>query len=392
MMETTRLCRAAALAALLAAPAAAQEGWTQRAFRYEYQLIGEYERHWNERREESRLNPRNVAELRAIGDELRAYPAGEVSFGPFKARADLKIDWRPYGNTMRDSSAVAYGEVQELRAAVGLGDAAYLVAGRQRLGWGTGIVWNPTRVEPQKDPFRLGNRLRGADVVRFEYVHAAATANLLFFPAQFSQPSAFAARLETSVAGVAGSASVVAPGTGRWRVGYDASAALDRLTLYVEGAARARSLRPMLDSLGAQRARPDARDLAGLYHDVVAGSLLSPSARTQFVVEYRYQSDFSTALEDDVFVTHLPRNAELYDPLGRGRHRVYVNGRYGLPGRSGVSLGAFLDPATHQSILVPGTGWSRASYRLDVQAFVFRERHDVSVFRSTVQCILSAYY
>jgi len=369
----------------------ATPGWLGRRISAQYQLLAEAQYNWSRLRDDSRVNPDNAGRLAHRDDEVRLFPSADLTIGPAKLRGDVRASWTETPPAPHAARHPFDAEVQELRAGFSLGSAVYVVAGRQRLGWGSGTMWNPARVEPQKDPLRPGNRLRGADAARVELTHGTSSLNVLVLPAQLGQPASTAARVEGTVHGVALAGSVIAPATSAWRVGYDASLARDRFTLHLEGTARGRSLRPSVDSLGTLTPRADG-GLAGLYHNVVVGGMLVPAPSLYVVAEYQYQSDYASATEDSLFVRFLPRNGQLYDPIGRGRHRLFAQIRRASMSGSAVSVLGFADLVTHQTIVAPTVELARGGLSLSVAPYLYTDRAPVSVYRARLQTVLSAYF
>lgn len=372
------------LAVLALAPAAAAA-----QLRTTHQVIAELQLNANALRTDSRLNPGNAAGLQALDPHLRIFPAAELSTGPVKLRADLGVALdRTEERGLRGSA-----EVQELYTGVTLSERAYLVVGRQRLGWGTGFVWNPTRLDAAKDPLRVANRLKGLDAVRVEYAAPAATVNVLVGASEGDHRYLYAARVEKTFGPLSTSVSAVNPGRGDWRAGYDWSYASDRWTLYGEGTVQGASARPRVDSAGARVEPGRAGGVSGLYHDVVAGSLLSVSPRVTAVAEYRFRNDYYTGAQNDRFVRSLPRNGDLYDPTGMGRGRIFGMLRYADAERGfGVSLRGFADPTTGQLMFGPGTERSGRNLKLEVTPLVFYDPGHVSPHRAQVQVVLSSFF
>src|SRR5690242_15043654 len=94
-----------------------------------WQLFSELQYDANRRRDDSPLNPNNVAGLPAGETEWRLFPVVETEAGRWRARADLRASVRRVGV---DPVGAAV-EAQELVVGVALSDALYLAAGRQRL-------------------------------------------------------------------------------------------------------------------------------------------------------------------------------------------------------------------------------------------------------------------
>jgi hypothetical protein len=271
-----------------------------------------------------------------------------------------------------------------------LGDAVYLAAGRQRLGWGTGLVANPTRLETQRDAFRLTNRTRGTDAVRLEWVRPALTTNLVVGPARAAARTLVALRAERTFGAAAASASVVTRGGRDWRAGGDVALPLGAVTLFAEGTASQWSERPALDTTAA----PPPADVLrrGRFVDVVAGGIWTPLASVRIAGEYRYQSDNLTRDGFGAFVRTLPNGYARYDPLGMGRHRLFASARFEPSQHAAAALNVFADPVTRQAVLAPVLEASRRRMRLEISPLLFVERRTVSAFRSRLQFVLTTVY
>jgi hypothetical protein len=389
-MHRSTLRRTAAallLGAALPAGAGAQDGFQQ-------QTIAELHTNVSAVADSSVLNPGNAAELGGVRTTLRLYPAAELRHGWLKLRADARFS----APLLNAEGSRAGAELQEGYAGVALGDAAYLAAGRQRLGWGTGLIWNPTRIDAEKDPLRTSSRLRGIDAVRLEYAFSGATLNVLAAApdvtrAESSRDLLYAARLETRVAGVATSLSAVNPGRSDWRLGWDFSAAADRFTVYGEGTLRRASELPVVDGAGSTVRRGESGRVMGAHHDVVLGTLLSLSPRWSGMVEYQYRSDAWSGAEYRRFVDDLPRSGPLYDALGPGRHRVFGMARMtGDEGAWSVALKGFADPVSGTFVLSPTLERSGSRFKAEISPQLFLDRDAVSPYRTRTQVIVSAFF
>jgi hypothetical protein len=386
--RTTR--RAALLAlALAAAPAAAgaQQG-------LQHQVIAELQMDGAVRADSSVLNPGNAARLGGVEGTLRLFPWAEYRTGPVKARVDLRLEGSALG---RDGTQAA-AELQEGYVGVSLSQSLYLAAGRQRLGWGTGFIWNPTRIDAGKDPLRTSNRLRGIDAVRLEWSAGNTSVNVLAASQDVMRYASaddllWAARAETKLGPVTTSLSAVNPGRPGWRLGWDWSAAGDRFTVYGEGALRGRSDARLVAGDGTGEARGTDGHVLGAHHDVVLGSMVNLTPRVMGLVEYEYRSDAWSGAEFHRFVDALPRNGELYDPIGPGRHRVFGMVKYsGADNTVGVALKAFADPVSRTLILAPTLERAGSRFKMELSPFVYVDRYRVAPFRASTQLVLSAYF
>ena len=381
------LAAALAVGAALPAGARAQDGFSQ-------QTVAELHAHVTAAADSSVLNPGRVADLSGMTTSLRLYPAAEWRRGSLKVRADARFAAPLLG----EGGGRASAELQEGYAGLALSGAAYVAVGRQRLGWGTGLIWNPTRIDAEKDPLRTASRLRGIDAVRLEYAFAGATLNVLAATPDAARLESagdvlYAARLETRLAGVATSLSAVNPGRADWRLGWDFSAAADRFTVYGEGTLRRASERAVVDAAGATARRGAGGRVLGAHHDVVLGTLLSLSARWSGMVEYQYRSDAWSGAEYRRFVADLPRSGPLYDPLGPGRHRVFGMARMaGGEGTWSVALKGFADPVSGTFVLSPSLERSGTRFKAEVSPQLFLDRNDVSPYRTRTQVIVSAFF
>jgi hypothetical protein len=356
------------------------------AARFRWQLFSEMQYDANERRVDSPLNPHNVARLSGDEGEWRLFPVVETEMGRLRLRADTRVRGR-VADTERRAGDV---EAQELVAGLTLGDAFYLAAGRQRLGWGTGLVANPTRLEAQRDAFRLANRTRGTDAVRLEWVQPALTTNLVVSPSRVAGHTLAALRAERTFGAAAASASVVTRAGRDWRAGGDVALPLGVVTLFAEGTVSGWSERPALDTTPAPP--PDDVLRHGRFVDVVAGGIWTPHAAVRLAGEYRYQSDNLTRAGFDAFVRTLPNGYARYDPLGMGRHRLFASARFERSQQAAAVLNVFADPVTRQAVLAPALEASGQRVRLEISPFVFVERRKVSALASRLQIVLSAVY
>ena len=128
--------------------------------------IGAEEFHY--RTEATALNRDNVLGLDEDEDLLRA------TLGWKETHGALRLVFRGFLEKRLSSGADAEATVREAYAQYGFGDGMSVRVGKQRVGWGSGLAWNPTnRLEPPKNPLNTGLEQEGARAARLDFIPTA---------------------------------------------------------------------------------------------------------------------------------------------------------------------------------------------------------------------------
>ena len=97
------------------------------------------------------LNRDNVFGLDPTENLFRLTASGRKTFGKFAAKASAYVE-RQSGRTNETNLTFRQAFVEYKTD-----DGFLLRAGKQKIGWGSGLVWNPTaRLEPPKSPANPG--------------------------------------------------------------------------------------------------------------------------------------------------------------------------------------------------------------------------------------------
>jgi hypothetical protein len=109
------------------------------------------------------LNRDNIFGLEPTENLLRLAAGGRWTFGKFTAKAAAYLEQesgRESGTNFSFRQAFLEYKTDE---------GFLLRAGKQKIGWGSGFVWNPTaRLEPPKSPANPGTEQPGIDAVRMD--------------------------------------------------------------------------------------------------------------------------------------------------------------------------------------------------------------------------------
>ncbi len=138
------------------------------------------------------LNRDNVFGLDPTENLFRLTASGRKTFGKFAAKASAYVE-RQSGRTNETNLTFRQAFVEYKTD-----DGFLLRAGKQKIGWGSGLVWNPTaRLEPPKSPANPGAEQPGIDAVRMDIspadwasitmVAGRAQANLTDLPGSLSR-------------------------------------------------------------------------------------------------------------------------------------------------------------------------------------------------------------
>lgn len=249
------------------------------------------------------LNRDNVLGLDPTENLLRVTAAGRKSFGRFAVRAAAFVE-RQSGRT--DETNLTF---RQAFAEYKTDDGFLFRAGKQKVGWGSGFVWNPTaRLEPPKSPANPRTEQPGIDAVRMDIspadwasitlVAGRAQANLTDLPGSISRESdpqwsgALRARLLVNDTDVA---LTYLGGNGRaglW--GVDLGRTWGPIALHAESALyRGSEIDP---------ARADDTFLR-----VAAGALWTPG-NSSLSFEYFFNGEGMDGSQFDAYTTRLDRN------------------------------------------------------------------------------------
>ena len=327
----------------------ANHGFAQNKF--EYKIIVENEFEYFNIATDSKLNPDNqYLQLDEFNYETRFYPILKLENGKSKFQLEPLIKYAPT-KTKKDSLQLS---IQELYTGFELNNHVYLLIGKQRLTWGTGLIWNPTNFYTQKDPFRLNNRLEGLNQARIECYLGSLTLNLLASPNKDFDKLMYAAKLESNIGGLFYSFSYASVEKAQYQFGGDFSYAGDIFTLYGEGVMKNYSKYSFVNDTGGITPRPVVTNLKDFYSDLVLGGSLNISSNLIFQLEYQYRSDYNSKVGMKDFDRTIPNSLSIYDPLSMGKHTLYggVNFRDNY-GKYTITGGSFYDPLTQQLTLMP---------------------------------------
>lgn len=256
------------------------------------------------------LNRDNVLGLDPTENLLRVTAAGRKTFGRFAVRAAAFVE-RQSGRT--DETNLTFRQAfVEYRT----DDGFLLRAGKQKIGWGSGFVWNPTaRLEPPKSPANPRTEQPGIDAVRMDIspadwasitlVAGRAQAGLTDLPGSLSRTSdprwsgALRARLLVNDTDIALTYLGGADRAGLW--GLDLGRTWGAVALHAESALYRGS------EIDPERARDR-------FLRVAAGALWTPG-RSSLSVEYFWNGEGMSGSQFDAYTARLERNlATARDP------------------------------------------------------------------------------
>jgi Phosphate-selective porin O and P len=249
------------------------------------------------------LNRDNVLGLDPTENLLRVTAAGRKTFGKFAFRAAAFVE-RQTGRT--DETNLTF---RQAFAEYKTDDGFLLRAGKQKIGWGSGFVWNPTaRLEPPKSPANPGTEQPGIDAVRMDIspadwasitlVAGRAQANLTDLPGSLSRKSdpqwsgAVRARLLVNDTDIALTYLGGNDRAGLW--GFDLGRTWGPIAMHAESALyRGSEIDP---------GRADESFLR-----VAAGALWTPG-NSSLSFEYFFNSEGMNGSQFDAYTARLDRN------------------------------------------------------------------------------------
>ncbi len=249
------------------------------------------------------LNRDNVFGLDPTENLFRVAASGRKTFGKFAVKAAAYVE-RQTGRT--DETKLTFRQVF---AEYKTPDGFLLRAGKQKIGWGSGFVWNPTaRLEPPKSPANPRTEQPGIDAVRMDIspadwasitlVAGRAQANLTDLPGSLSRKSdpqwsgALRARLLVNDTDIALTYLGGNDRAGLW--GLDLGRTWGPIALHAESA--------LYRGSEIDAARPDDKFLR-----VAAGALWTPG-NSSLSFEYFWNSEGMNGSQFDAYTTRLDRN------------------------------------------------------------------------------------
>jgi|CXWL01.1.fsa_nt_gi hypothetical protein len=332
---------------------------------------------------ETSFSHRGYVELFAEARDLADSPTAErlgSGVDPHRvlARADLALDlerggFRAFAELFGSAAAETGGSQGRLyQGWLGWTRAdrkVSLRAGKAGLGWGVGTVWNPVRtIEQQKDLLFSDTALAGENLAELRLFGDRGNLSLLVLPESgAADATEVALRGASSVGDVGLAVSGVFGERANHRFGLEATGVVGPFAWVGEALYRRRSERAFVAADSARRVRGD-----GEYLSWLVGFNVALPAEVLLIAELYHDDEGDSARESRQLADALPQNADLFDPLGRGRDRAFLGLSRRLPEIDGsLAANYFFDEAsdTHTVQLrleahpVPDLQWTASVLR-----------------------------
>lgn len=346
---------------------------------FAYQVILETQAVYQAIREDSPVNPGNAWGLEAFTSVARLYPVLQFAhrFGQLDSKLQLEGLIRN-DNLAKDSTRFSF---QELYTQFSIADNHYFVAGKKRLDWGTGAIWNPTNFYIRKDPLRPQNRLDGIFMLSYAYLRGNGSWNLYLFPAREKENTAAAFRYEYTAARFDVALSFVEQGNDQ-QFGYEMAYGGDYFTAYSEGAVRSRTKAFHVGAGGA--GIPPGERKRRYYGEWVGGMTYSLDSHFSLSAEYRYRGDYPGRGEIARYKQFLPANPLVYDPLGIGRHTLFGNASWrDTYGKWSAQVRVFGDPVSGQWVVSPLGVWTMNNFQIELSGMWYAPSWQIYRFQGS---------
>ncbi|MCD7978292.1 MAG: hypothetical protein LUG51_14490 [Tannerellaceae bacterium] len=352
---------------------------------FSYQIIFESKLDYQKMDRHTPINPDNYMELKDFASLTQVYPVFS-----FESRTEqLSFLLQTEGNIRNynfdtDSTDFSF---QELFLQAGIKNKYFLVIGKKRLDWGTGMIWNPTNFYIQKDPLRTQNRLEGIYMIHFTWLIQNNALQCYIFPDKKGKDFSYALKYEIAGNRLDGSISYLRYKT-KDQIGVDFSYGGDKFTIYGEGVARNFSKSYKVSDSGIL-IPPKLSDKIFHMEWLTGGSLLLTNNFT-FRGEYRFRGDYLNKKDIQNFINYLPGNIILYDALTVSKHSLFGSLEYlDTYDRGSVSLRTFYDPVSGQHVLSPLGVWKKNNLQIELSAMFFNNKLPVYNLQTT---LLISYY
>lgn len=335
--------------------------------------------------DDSQINPNNTWNLAQEDFKGEFFPIfsyeGEASKIQFESKLSYSTDSNEFNNY----------NVQELYYENQIYENLNFKFGKQLINWGSGLVWNPTNFYVQKNPLRLVNRLEGAESLNIEQQIGNYVVNYVVVSEEDEEGFNSAIKINRTEGSLVFDFSYAHLGQNNYQFGIDLNYAGDYFTLYSESSFSNYTNTYLVNSSGTIEESNGDDYFSGLYlNSVLGGSIILSSAFT-LAAEYNYRSDFNTDSTYIQFISNLPRNAQLYDAIGMGKHRIYTSLRYRDEyERFNVSVSIFHDFVTGQSTVFPSFQFNTGNFKLEFTNYFYNEDAPVYDFQSLL--IFSLYF
>lgn len=351
-----------------------------------YQIILESKNQYNHLDKASFINKDNRLKIDELYSITELYPivAFKSDLGELLNTLQAEGNLTNY-NFDKDSIRFAF---HELYTRFSWKDSHHWTIGKKRLNWGTGMIWNPTNFDIQKDPFRTQNRLKGIFQLNYTYLFNAGSLELYVFPEKGIEDFSYSLKYNYTGERVDLSVSFLEY-TKHQQIGYDISYGGDRFIAYAEGIFRNYSKSYRVGKKG--ELIPPHNKTKRLYAEIVSGISYTFNASLGARLEYRFREDYLNKEEVANFKKYLPQNSILYDPVSVGKHNIYASAEIkDIYDRFNLQLRTFFDLLSNQLIISPLFVCKKNNFQIELSSMIFN--NSFAVFNSQTSLLISCHF
>lgn len=351
-----------------------------------YQIVLETKGEYNNLDKKSKINPGNNMNIDDFAVLSQLYPILQFNTGSgdLGTKLGIEANLRNY-NFEKDSTDLL---LQELYSQFIFKDKHYLVFGKKRLDWGSGMIWNPTNFFVQKDPLRTQNRLEGIFMLNYSYLFGQNTFSIYLFPDKKKEDFKAAIKYDYSKDRVDASISFVEYGKYQ-QFGCDVSYGGNLFTLYGEGVLRnfTKSYRINTDGILPAPDRMEKR----FRGEFVVGTSVVFNTQVSFRGEYRFREDYLNKQQVRLFEQHLPDNLMIWDAISISKHTLFASFDYrDTYGRWSANMRTFYDPLSNQLIVSPLGILTMNNFQIEASTLFYNNKLSIHNFQSTI--LLSCFF
>lgn len=354
--------------------------------KFSYQIILETGLDYNNLYKNSEVNPKNWMKISDFTSKSNLYPIIEFDneINGINTKLQVEGDFQNY-NFDKDSTLFSF---QELYGQIDIKSKHYLVFGKKRLDWGTGMIWNPTNFFIQKDPLRVQNRLEGIFMLNYSYLFEKGALSFYAFPEKKINDGRLAFKYDYSNERIDGSLSFLQYGKYQ-QFGYDISYGGDHFTAYSEGVLRNFTKSYQISDQGEVKSPIEQKKR--FWAEVVAGTSILLNNLLTMNVEYRYRQDYLNRKSIGLYKFFCQDNPLFFDAISVSRHSLYGNLTYkDIYNRWSINLRAFYDPLSNQILISPLGTFTLNNFQ--IEASIMGYSHSLTIYNMQSTILVSYFF
>ncbi len=353
---------------------------------FNYQLILESEVQYTNPDNKSLINPDNIMQIEELTSTTKLYPIVKFGHQMNELSTALQMEGNITNyNFSKDSIQFTF---QELYVQFAYKEKHYFSVGKRRLGWGSGMVWNPINFYIQKDPFRTQNRLEGIFQGSYTFLLPNGTLQAYIFREKELENFSYAVKYDYYGPRIDASLSFLQY-TRYQQFGFDVSYGGDTYTAYLEGVFRNYTKSYRVGEDGSLIIPSTKRDK--WWVDMVAGASINLNAHISLRGEYRFRQDYLDRSEVNLFEAGLPNHSMIYDPISIGKHTLFGSMEWkDTFERYFIQMRSFYDPVSSQLIISPYFIWKINNFQVELSSMIYN--NSLALFNYQGSILLSCHF